>query len=199
MGFSTNVSLIFSSGAGANTLNGRGNLPALSTISATNGPEGVNYPQVKIDPSTTVALTAYIIGFGFAQTNYNGGPTYIAEQNGIFNATNLSTLPFKIYYNANTGSNSSGYSLSATGQTCASGDQTGTLYYLLSSTALSGTSAGNNIPVAVTNTGISLDGVNAYPGVALNTDVWCINTPFPSDNPVYICQDEFSRIQQFLG
>jgi len=199
MGFSTNVSLIFSSGAGANTLNGRGGLPALSTYSATSGPEGVNFPQIKIDPTTTAALTAYITGFGFAQTVYNGGAAYIAEQNGIFTYSNLSSLPFLIYYNENSGSNSTGYTLSATGQTCASGLQTGTMYFQLSSTALSGTSAGNTIPVSVTNTLVSLDGVNAYPTSSVATNVFCINTPFPSDNPVYICEGEFSRIQQFLG
>lgn len=195
---STNVSLIFSSGPGANTLNGRGNLPALSTISATSGPEGVNFPQVRIDPTTTEALTANIIGFSFAQTTYNGGATYVADQNGIFTVTQLSNLPFRIYYNSVSGFNSTGYTLSATGQTCSSGVQIGTMYYQLSSTALSGTPAGV-IPVGVINTLVSFDGINAYPTSSIETSAYCINTPFPSENPVYLCVDEFARIQQFLG
>ena len=89
--------------------------------------------------------------------------------------------------------------LSATGQACASGIQTGVVYWTLSSTALSATSAGTVIPVTVNNPTMSFDGVTSYPVVSAATNVFCINTPFPSDNPVYICQGEFSRIQQFLG
>jgi len=196
---STNVSLIFSSGAGANTLNGRGNLPALSSISATSGPEGVNTPTIRIDPTTTSALTAVIINYSFAQTQYNGGQTYVTDQNGIFTGNVITQVPFRIYYSDVAGYNTAAYTLSATGQTCSSGLQTGTIYLQLSSTALSSTNTGAVIPVGVLNTGFSVDGITAYPTASLNTNVFCINTPFPSDNPVYICVDEFARIQQFLG
>ena len=73
------------------------------------------------------------------------------------------------------------------------------MYYQLSSTALSATSAGTVIPVTVTNPLVSFDGVNAYPTASLTFSAYCINTPFPSDNPVYVCQGEFARIQQYLG
>ena len=200
MGFSTNVSLISSTGAGANTLNGRTGLQSLSTISATSGPEGINYPQIKIDPTTCEQLTAYITGIYVAQTLYNGSATYIAKKAPMFNYNNLSSLPFKIYYNNNaTGSNSTGFSLSATGLECSSGQQTFTMYFQLSSTALSGTSAGNVIPVAITNPAASFDGVTTAPTVSVNTNIWTVNTPFPSDLQCYFCNYDFYRAQQFLG
>jgi hypothetical protein len=201
MGFSTYIQITNGTGNSANTLNGRGNLPALSTISATSGPEGVNTPGVRLDPTTTAALTCYAIGFYVTQSLYNGGPTYVTDGNGIFTGTNAgTTFPAKLYYNANYGSNTLNYTLCATGQNCASGAQICTLVWDLSSTALSGTSAGTTIPISLLNNQYDLDGNGTYsPVVTANTTVYCLNTPFPSDNPVYICQDEFSRIQQFLG
>jgi len=200
MGFSTTIYTTFDTGQGSNFLNGRGNLPALSTISAnTQGASAVT-PAIKILPGTSGQLSAYLLNYYFAQTVYNGSPTYISNQNGIFTYQDGSnTYPYLLYINQGNSSYSTvDWYLSATGQICASGLQTGVIYWTLSSTALSATSAGV-IPVAVNNPTISFDGVTSYPYVSAATNVFCVNTPFPSDNPVYICQDEFSRIQQFLG
>lgn len=200
MGFSKIIFIQNQTGNGANSLNGRGNLPALSTISATTGPEGVSFPAVRLDQTINEYLTAYVTGYYFAQTVFNGGAAYIANQNGIFTSTDGDNVfPFKLYYNQDEGYNTLDYTLSATGQDCASGVQTGVVFWSLSSTALSGTSAGNVIPVEVANQVNTFNGVTSFPFISAPTNVFCVNTPFPSDNPVYICQGEFARLQQFLG
>lgn len=117
-------------GSGANTLNGRGNLPALSTISATSGLEGAAFPAVRINQTNNEYLTAFVTGYYFAQTVYNGGPTYVNQQNGIFTSTDGDNIfPFKLYYNIVEGYNTLDYTLSATGQDCASGLQTCTVFW----------------------------------------------------------------------
>lgn len=200
MGFSKIIFIQNQTGSGANTLNGRGNLPALSTISATSGPEGAGYPAVRINQTNNEFLTAYVTGYYFGQTVYNGGAAYVTNQNGIFTSTDGdNAFPFKLYYNKNEGYNTLDFTLSATGQDCASGLQTGTIYWSLSTTALTGTSAGTVIPVTVANDVNSFNMVTSVPFVSAVTNVFCLNTPFPSDNPVYICQGEFSRMQQFFG
>lgn len=200
MGFSKIIFIQNQTGSGANTLNGRGNLPALSTISATSGPEEGAYPAIRINQTNNEFLTAFVTGYYFAQTVYNGGPTYVTQQNGIYTSTDGSNVfPFKIYYNKVEGYNTLDYTLSATGQDCASGLQTCTVYWSLSTTALTGTSAGDVIPVTVGNDISTFNSVTSVPFISASTNVFCLNTPFPSDNPVYICQTEFSRMQQFLG
>lgn len=202
MGFSKIIFIENQTGSGANTLNGRGNLPALSTISATLGPEGAAAPAVRINQTLNEYLTAYVLGYYFQQSVYNGSPTYVANQAGIFSSTNGdNTFPFKLYYNLDEGYNTLDYTLSATGQACASGLQTASVIWTLSSTALSGTSAGTVIPVSVANQQYSFDsGVTTVPVISTNTNVFCLNSPFPnSQQPVYICFDEFARKQQFLG
>jgi len=200
MGFSKIIFIQNQTGSGANTLNGRGNLPALSTISATSGPEDVAYPAIRINQTNNEFLTAYVTGYYFAQTVYNGGPTYVSQQNGIYSSTDGSNVfPFKLYYNKVEGYNTLDYTLSATGQDCASGLQTCTVFWSLSTTALTGTSAGTVIPVTVENNINTFNSVTSVPFISASTNVFCLNTPFPSNNPVYICQTEFSRMQQFLG
>ena len=201
MGFSTTIYTTFDTGQGSNFLNGRGNLPALSTIAAnTQGVSAVT-PAIKILPGTAGQLSAYLLNYYFIQTAYNGGASYVTNQNGIFSYQDgNNSYPYLLYINQGNQSYSTvDWYLSATGQACASGIQTGVVYWTLSSTALSATSAGTVIPVTVSNPTMSFDGVTSYPVVSAATNVFCINTPFPSDNPVYICQGEFSRIQQFLG
>jgi hypothetical protein len=202
MGFSKIIFTENQTGSGANALNGRGNLPALSTISATVGPEGGAFPAIRLNQTVNEKLTAYVLGYYFQQSVYNGGPTYVANQAGIFSSTNGdNTFPYKLYYNAAEGYNTLDYSLSATGLACASGLQTGVVLWSLSSTALSGTSAGTVIPVEVANQQLSFDsGVTTVPYISAASNVFCLNSPFPnSQQPVYICFDEFARKQQFLG
>ena len=201
MGFSKIIFIQNQTGNGANTLNGRGGLPALSTISATVGPEGVNEPAIRLNQTTNEFLTAYVTGYYFQQSVYNGSPTYVANQNGIFTSTNGgNTFPYKLYYNKTEGYNTLDYSLSATGQACASGLQTATIIWTLSTTALSSTSAGTTIPVAVANDQVSFDfGVTSAPFVSGDTNVFCVPTPYPANDPVYACFDEFARLQQYQG
>lgn len=201
MGFSKIIFIQNQTGTGANSLNGRGNLPALSTISATTGPEGAAEPAVRINQTLNEFLTAYVTGYYFQQSVYNGSPTYVANQNGIFTSTNGGNVfPYKLYYDKVEGYNTLDYTLSATGQACASGLQTATIIWTLSSTALSGTSAGNVIPVEVANQQVSFDfGVTSAPYVSGTTNVYCVPTGYPAGDPVYYCFDEFARLQQYQG
>ena len=200
MGFSTTIYTTFDTGQGSNFLNGRGTLPALSTISAnTQGASAVT-PAVKILPGSAGQLSAYLLNYYFAQTQYQGGPTYVAQQNGIFTYQDgNNTYPYLLYINQGNSSYSTiDWYMSATGNAGASGAQTGVIYWTLSSTALSATSAGV-IPVAVTNPVMSFDGVTTVPYISAATTVYCINSPFPPDNPVYFSQADFQRIQAYLG
>lgn len=201
MGFSSKIFTQRSTGPGTNFLNGRTGLPALSTIygNYTMGASAIA-PSIKLLPSTSQNLTCIIIAEQFAQILYNGSPTFVANQNGIYSFANGdNTFPYKIYNSSTEGFNTIDYYLSATGQACASGQQDGCVFWQLSTTCLSGTSAGTVIPVTVTNDLISFDGVTSYPYISGHTSVWCINSPFPSSDPVYYCQDEFSRMQQYNG
>lgn len=202
MGFSKIITIENQTGSGANTLNGRGNLPALSTISATNGAEGAAFPAVRINQTLNEYLTAMVTGYYFQQLTFNGSPTYVSNQNGVFSSTDGdNSFPFKLFYNTAQGYNTLDYTLSATGQACASGLQTSVIYWTLSTTALTGTSAGTTIPVTVANTGVSFDGgVTTQPVVSSTTNVFCLPSYFPSSSePVYLCVDEFARKQQYLG
>lgn len=202
MGFSTIITIENQTGSGANTLNGRGNLPALSTISATNGAEGAAFPAVRINQTLNEYLTAMVTGYYFQQLTFNGSPTYVSNQNGIFSSTDGdNSFPFKLFYNTAQGYNTLDYTLSATGQACASGLQTSVIYWTLSTTALTGTSAGTTIPVTVANAGVSFDGgVTTQPVVSSVSNVFCLPSYFPSSaEPVYLCVDEFARKQQYLG
>jgi len=200
MGFQKIIFIEDQTGSGANALNGRGGLPALSSISATTGAEGAAFPAIRLNQTLNEYLTAYVLSWNFTQTVYNGGPSYVTNQNGVFSSTDGdNAFPFKLYYDADEGYNTLDFTLSATGQACASGLQTGTIYWTLSSTALSGTSAGDVIPVEVSNDLITFNGVTNAPFVSASTNVFCVNTPFPSDTQNYICEGEFARIQQFLG
>jgi hypothetical protein len=204
MGFSKIITIENQTGSGANTLNGRGNLPALSTISATNGAEGAALPAVRINQTLNEFLTAMVTGYYFQQLTFNGSPTYVTNQNGIFSSTDGdNSFPFKLFYNKVLGYNTLDYTLSATGQACASGLQTSVIYWTLSTTALTGTSAGaaTAMPITVSNAGVSFDGgVTTTPVLSSITNVFCLPSYFPSSSePVYLCFDEFARKQQFLG
>lgn len=189
MGFTKQITIENATGAGANTLNGRGGLPALSTIAANTD---TNYPAVRINQTLNEYLTAYLLDANFYQITYNGGTVYVTNQNGVFSfspsTTVATTFPYKLFYNQTLGSNTLGYRLSATGQECASGIQIGAVVWTLSSTALSGTSAGTTIPVTVGNGGYD----SATPAVSSVTQVFCINSPVGN----YICQQDLSRIVQ---
>lgn len=203
MGFESKIFTLRSTGPGTNFLNGRTNLPELSTIYG-NYQMGASAiaPSIKLNPTTSTNLTCIIVGEYFAQILYNGSPTFVANQNGIYSFENgENALPYKIYNSpASLGFNTIDYYLSASGQACASGQQDGCVFWQLSTTCLSGTSAGTVIPVTVTNDVISIDqGVTSFPYISANTSIWCINSPFPSNDPVYYCQSEFSRMQQFNG
>lgn len=191
MGFSTTVFLSVS----GNSLNGRGNLPALSTIDAAAVP-GVLNNAVSLD-TLQQNLTCFVVSSQFAQTVYNGGIDYVNNQFGVFSYTDGYSgtatppgYPYKLYSSTvakyGYASNQLFYTLSATGQECASGVQTGTVFYTLCSTALSATSAGLTgagvIPVTVNNT---LTG--------FNTNVFCVNTPSVYDSS-YLCDDDRRRM-----
>lgn len=188
MGFTTTIALQYGSGAGVNTLDGRGGLPALSTISAYSGS---TYPQIRLSTANT-ETTAFVTAISFAQTVYNGGQTFVANQNGVFSFESGAyglpiTLPYKLWNSTTEGVNTLSFRLSATGQECASGVQVGTVYLTLSSTALSGTSAG---PLLMPVT-------NVMPGI--NTSVFCVPTPFPATDPIDICQGEYLRKFVYFG
>lgn len=204
MGFQSNIFTVNATGPGTNFLNTAYSqpLPALSTIYAnyTMGASAIA-PAVKLNPTTSQNLTCFVVAEYFAQTVYNGGVSYVSSQNGIYGFANGdNTFPYKLYNSSTEGFNTIDWYLSATGNAGASGVQTGVVFWALSSTCLSGTSAGTVIPVAVTNQVQTFDGgVTSQPYISAATNVYCINTPFPSDNPVYFSQADFARIQQFLG
>lgn len=204
MGFQRQIFSVNATGVGTNFLNTAYSqpLPALSTIygNYTVGASAIA-PAIKLNPTTSQNLTCFVTAEYFAQTVYNGGVSYTTLQNGIYAFANGdNTLPYKLYNSSTEGFNTLDYYLSATGNAGASGVQTGVVFWALSSTCLSGTSAGTVIPVEVTNQTTTFDGgVTDQPFLSAATNVWCINTPFPSDNPVYFSQQDFSRIQQFLG
>lgn len=205
MGFSRIIFTENHVGPGANALitNRPNPLPALSSISAavSAGAE----PSIRITQTLNQFLTAVVTGWYFAQTTYNGSPTYISNQNGIYSAGDGgNTFPFRLFFNQVQGFNVLDYTLIATGQECASGAQVGTVYWSLSSTALSGTSAGTIIPIEVANQQLSFDGgVTTVPFISTVSTVWCINSPFPptAEQPASqrICFDEFARVQQYQG
>jgi hypothetical protein len=204
MGFSKIIFIENQTGSGANGLitNRTNPLPALSTISGSTGP-GAS-PAVRIDQTANEALTAVVTGFYFAQTTYNGSPTFVTNQNGIYAATDGDNIfPYRLYY-ADWGYNTLDYTIEATGQACASGAQVGTVYWSLSTTALTGTSAGTVMPIEVANQQLSFDGgVTTVPFISTVSTVWCINSPFPptGEQPLSqrFCFDEFARLQQYLG
>lgn len=191
MGFSTSITL----SAGANSLNGRGILPALSSISSYSG---ASYPIIALSATSTAGsqLTAYLTGVTLSQTQYNGSPTYVALQNGIFTFEDgtyaaANTYPYKLVLDGtNIVTNTLAFRLSATGVGPASGLQTATLTWALSSTALSGTSAGTTIPVTVTNNG---------GGASITTDVYAAPTNYVVDGVTFINIDEFLRRNQVLN
>lgn len=189
MGFTKQITIESATGAGVNPLNGRGGLPALSTIAANTDS---TFPAVRINQTLNQYVTAYLLDAKFYQTTYNGGTVFVTNQNGVFSfdasTTVATTFPYKLFYNETLGSNTLGYRLSATGQECASGIQIGAVVWTLSSTALSGTSAGTTIPITVGNGGYE----NGTPAVSAVTQVFCLNTPAGN----YICQQDLSRIVQ---
>lgn len=188
MALTTTITLQYGSGAGVNTLDGRGGLPALSTISAYSGS---TYPQIRLS-TTNTETTAFVTGISFAQTVYNGSPTFVSNQNGVF-AFESGTyglpiiLPYKLWNSTTEGVNTLAFRLSATGQECASGAQIGTVYLTLSSTALSATSAGD----------VLLPVTNVMPGI--NTTVFCLPTPYPANDPIDLCQSEYLRKFVYFG
>ena len=197
MGFTKTISIENQTGSGVNTLNGRGGLPALSAITAQNV-SGGTYPQIRLNQTVNERLTAYLLDSSFVQSTYNGGVVYITNQNGIFSyyaGTTVDTVfPFKLYYDPVAGYNTIGYSLMATGQECASGIQIGSVYWTLSSTALSGTSAGTIIPVDVNNTASP---TSTMPSVSTTTQVFCLNTTALGGS--YICDQDRRRVIQAIG
>jgi len=86
--------------------------------------------------------------------------------------------------------------LTATGQECASGIQIGSVYWTLSSTALSGTSAGANarMPIEVNNTASP---TSTMPSVSTTTQVFCLNTAALGGS--YICDQDRRRVGQAMG
>lgn len=185
------ISIEYGTAAQANTLDYRGNLPALSTISAYSGS---TYPQIRISQTLNSQITAYVTDISFSQTTYNGGPTFIVTQNpGIFGfeagtyASSI-TYPYKLYFGGGE-SNTLAFRISATGTECASGAQVGTIYLTLSSQALS--SNGSVLSA------VSVNNTNYI--ASIGTTVYCTPTRFPSDLGTYICQQEFARMQQYLG
>ena len=197
MGFTRTITIENQSGSGANTLNGRGGLVALSAIAANNTATGT-YPAVRLNQTLNERLTAYLLDSSFVQSTYNGGVVYITNQNGIFNYYDGTTVnniyPFKLYYDPVAGYNTIGYSLMATGQECASGIQIGSVYWTLSSTALSGTSAGTIIPVNVNNIASP---TSTMPSVSTTTQVFCLNTTALGGS--YICDQDRRRVIQAIG
>jgi hypothetical protein len=188
-------------GSGANALvrDWATPLPALSAVTASV--DGNSLPAVRLDQTLNESLTCFVTSFYFQQTVFNGSPTYIAQQQGIFAATDGGNVfPFKLYL-SDEGFNTLDFSLSATGNPSASGVQTGVVWWSLSSTALSATSAGVEV-IEVLNQPVSFDGVTSFPVLSTATDVYCINSPFPptSDGTYqYFSFEEFARMQQFLG
>jgi len=199
MGFTRTITIENQTGAGANTLNGRGGLVALSAIAANNTATGA-YPAVRLNQTLNERLTAYLLDSSFVQSTYNGGVVYITNQNGVFSyyagTTVDSVFPFKLYVDPLDGYNTIGYSLTATGQECASGIQIGSVYWTLSSTALSGTSAGANarMPIEVNNTASP---TSTMPSVSTTTQVFCLNTAALGGS--YICDQDRRRVGQAMG
>ena len=197
MGFSTTVFLAVS----GNTLTGRGLLPALSTIDAAVVPGVLNNAVFLASAATDQQnLTCFVMSSQLTQSIYNGGIDYVTNQNGIFTYTDGYSgtatrpgYPYKLYSSlaAKNGfaSNQLFYTLSATGQECASGVQTATVLYTLSSTALSGTSAG------LTGAGVILVTLNSVL-TSFDTDVYCqnfVNTQFDPTS-AFICDDDRRRM-----
>ena len=188
MGFSTTVFLAVS----GNTLTGRGLLPALSTIDAAVVPGVLNNAVFLASAATDQQnLTCFVMSSQLTQSIYNGGIDYVTNQNGIFTYTD--GYSYKLYSSlaAKNGfaSNQLFYTLSATGQECASGEQTATVLYTLSSTALSGTSAG------LTGAGVILVTLNSVL-TSFDTDVYCqnfVNTQFDPTS-AFICDDDRRRM-----
>jgi len=199
MGFTRTITIENQTGSGANTLNGRGGLVALSAIAANNTATGT-YPAVRLNQTLNERLTAYLLDSSFVQSTYNGGVVYITNQNGVFSyyagTTVDSVFPFKLYVDPLDGYNTIGYSLTATGQECASGIQIGSVYWTLSSTALSGTSAGANarMPIEVNNTASP---TSTMPSVSTTTQVFCLNTAALGGS--YICDQDRRRVGQAMG
>jgi hypothetical protein len=198
MGFSRQITIENQTGSGANTLTNRGNLPALSTIAANTDS---TFPQIRLNQTLNEAVTAYLLGAELYSTTINGGVIFVTNQNSIFSfeaaTTSPNVFPFKLYLSPSE-YNSIGYRLSATGQECASGVQVCAVVWTLSSTALSATSAGNVIPITVSNGGVTSD----VPSVSSVTQVFCINTPiYGSDGVVrFVCQADLSRfVQSYMG
>lgn len=189
MGFTVNLSL----STVANTLNGRGGIVALSCIDTSIG-GAINSYKVGFSGRSDIAnLTCFITGLNFAQTQYNGADGWEAAQYGVFSFFdyNLSagTYPHKIIAGATVpGLNNISAQLSATGAECASGIQVGTLYATVSSTALSGTSAG------ITGAGVIPVTVNIIDNTN-TTQVFCINTPVNQ----FVCQQDLSRYVSYTG
>lgn len=196
MGFSKIITIEQQTGSGANPLNGRGNLPALSSIAGPDTDAGT-YPAIRLNQTLNEFLTAYVLDAYMVQETYNGGIIYKANQNGIFTYYNGDTtpnvMPYQLYRSLIEGYNTLTFSLSATGQECASGIQIGTVYWTLSSTALSGTSAGTVIPVTVSNSfGPNLQ----VPSISAATQVFCRNSVNTNFDPLstYVCDDDRRRM-----
>jgi hypothetical protein len=199
MGFQKFIFTENQTGSGANTLNGRGGLPALSTISANTD---TTSPAIRINQTVNQALTCYVTAASFALLTSNGAPIFTGQNSSVFSFNDDGNVfPFKLYYNASE-YNTLDYRLSATGQDCASGVQIGAVYWSLSTTALSSTSAGTTIPVEVTNAGMPVagyDGATFTCVISAQTQVFCVNTGFPAGTNEYLCQGEFLRKQYYLG
>lgn len=197
MAFSRQITIENQTGSGANTLNGRGGLPALSTIAANTDS---TFPQVRINQTLNEAVTAYVLDATLYSTTINGGVIFTTNQNSIYTfeaaTTTANIFPFKLYKSA-TEYNSIGYRLSATGQECASGVQVCAVVWTLSSTALSATSAGVEL-IDVGNGGYA----TGTPAVSATTQVFCINTPIYGDDGLvrFVCQADLSRfVQSYMG
>lgn len=185
-------------GSQANALDGVTNLtsPSARTASVTSS----SWPAIRIDQTQNQALTCFATGFYLVQTKVNGSVGY--EYNpipGVYSGSdNNNTFPFKLYKSA-TEYNTLDYALSATGQECASGLQTVVAYWTISATALTATSAGVELIDVANNELTFNNGATYAPVISAQTNVWCVNTPFPTENPVYFCQGEFARKQQYMG
>lgn len=175
MGFSTILAL----STNKNTLNGRGTLAALSAIDS--GPLLVGLSA----NTQMINLTAYVTNGYITQDVYNGSETFVANQNGVFSEENdTNVYPVRFYRGATSAIfNTLQYNISATGNPSSSGIQVASLRLTLSSTALSGGSAGD-VPVAVTPLEITVP-----------MQVFTVNTPFQG----FFSLDTFTRRQQYLG
>ena len=197
MAFSTYINLI----VGGDQLSAYSSaLPANSSINA--GTPVITMSGTATPTSCIEALTAYVTGLTLQQTTFNGGVIYtsgVGYGGGVFHYSDSNTYPAKLSTLAgSTTPNTLSYGITATGLACASGIQVASLIVNLSSTALSGTSAGTVIPVTVINPNGNVADNIPFTQINGSSYVYCVNTV--SNNGNFICQDDQGRmIQAILG